>query len=413
MRFGEGPSNHGLVGRLVGLGLALALPVGAAEPRRITLEEALALAEASPAARALTAELERAATELRRAGLWPNPEASVSRERTGDSTDEFALLSLPIPLSGRLGLEKDASRRGLEAAEQRTRQERLRLRMRVRDAFVDLRAAQERVAVLDEGFARLARLVEILKARESEGESSGFDRMRAEREGAEVESELLHARGRLDRARASLAGVLGLSSTEILAEGELGPRGGFPSLEQVQRVVAGRGDLEALVAEAARSERLADAAARRAVPEPAIVAGVKRTTVGPADASGPVIGVSFSIPLFDHGQGDRAAARAEADLLRARHRSAEVEALAEAEAALAEANRRREAETAYAAAPDPEGLVRIAQAAYEEGEMRILELLDAYRTALATRLRTIDLRAEARRAEATLNRAAGAELVVP
>jgi len=39
--------------------------------------------------------------------------------------------------------------------------------------------------------------------------------------------------------------------------------------------------------------------------------------------------------------------------------------------------------------------------------MTILELLDAYRTALAFRLRMAELRVEARRAEATLVRAAG------
>jgi outer membrane protein TolC len=43
--------------------------------------------------------------------------------------------------------------------------------------------------------------------------------------------------------------------------------------------------------------------------------------------------------------------------------------------------------------------------------MRILELLDAYRTALEVRLKTIDLHAAARRAEAALGRTVGSEVV--
>jgi outer membrane protein TolC len=41
--------------------------------------------------------------------------------------------------------------------------------------------------------------------------------------------------------------------------------------------------------------------------------------------------------------------------------------------------------------------------------MRILELLDAYRTALAARVRMIELRAEARRADLAVDVATGVE----
>jgi cobalt-zinc-cadmium efflux system outer membrane protein len=396
---------------LVALALGVTLPLDAAEPRRITLEEALRLAEASPAAKALAAELARARAEVRGAGLWPNPEVSLSRESTGDGRDEFALLSQPIPLSGRLGLERSAAGHGLEAAERRTRQGRVELRMRVRDAFFELLGVQERTAALESGRTRLSELVRVLEAREREGESSGFDRMRAERERADVESELFVARGRLDRARASFASLLALPTAEALAEGSLAHAAELPGLDEVRRLVGSRGDLEALVAEAERADRLAAAAGRRAIPEPALTAGFKRTTLGALSDSGPVFGLSLTIPLFDRGQGGRAVAHAEAELLLTRHASARIEALGEAEAALAEASRRREAEKAYAAGSDPDGLVRIATAAYEEGEMRILELLDAHRTALAARLKRIDLLEDARRAEAALNRAVGSELV--
>jgi outer membrane protein TolC len=172
-----------------------------------------------------------------------------------------------------------------------------------------------------------------------------------------------------------------------------------------------RGDLLSLEAQADRADLLARAARRRAVPEPSITIGRKGTEEGGSEDTGPQLGLAFSIPLFDRGQGARGVATAEAALLRARCEALDRQAGAEAEAAYAEAVARREAERRYAAAGDPHELITIARAAYEGGEMRIFELLDAYRTALAVRLRMLELRAAARKAEVALGRVMGAEVL--
>ena len=52
-------------------------------------------------------------------------------------------------------------------------------------------------------------------------------------------------------------------------------------------------------------------------------------------------------------------------------------------------------------------LVQIAEVAYREGEVGILELLDAVRTASRARMRSIDLRLDARLAQIALERAVG------
>ena len=54
-----------------------------------------------------------------------------------------------------------------------------------------------------------------------------------------------------------------------------------------------------------------------------------------------------------------------------------------------------------------EELVQIAVVAYREGEVGILELLDAARTASRARTRSIDLRLDARLAQIALERAVG------
>ncbi|HEV8335697.1 MAG TPA: TolC family protein [Candidatus Polarisedimenticolia bacterium] len=375
------------------------------------MEEALRLSDKSPVAASLGLEVDRAQAEVRASGLWPNPEVFVSREEALGTVDRFATLALPLPLTGRLSLERSAARSALKATEARTRLARVRLvRARVREAFLELLVSQARSSSLATGFSRLSELVEVLRAREKEGEASGFDRMRAERERAEFQADLLESQGQVVRPRAELAALVGLPSESLVAEGNVETAPSLPSLEEARVAVATRGDLLALDAETERTDYLARAARRRAIPEPSLTLGAKTTEVANEADTGSVAAISIPIPLFDHGQGSRAIARAEGALLRSQREALSRQALAEAEAALAQAAARREAAESYAAA-DADELIRIARAAYDVGEMRILELLDAYRTAIHVSLRTIDLYGEARRAEIELDRALGAEVV--
>ena len=385
----------------------------AAEAHEITLEEALHRAEeASPAGQEIARAVERARAEIGASGLWPNPEIALVREDSAGVVERFANLSQTFPLTGRLSLERDAARRGAAAAEARARQERATLRARVRLSFTDLLAAQDRAAGIERGRARLADLVETLRAREQVGESSGFDRMRAERELADLEADQAEAEGRLAGAAAALAGLLALSSEGLRASGSLTTGPPLPAREALERLAAARGDIAALDAEAEQADLRARAARRRVVPDASVTVGTKDTDVGTDEDRGPVLGIGFSLPVFDRGQGARGVATAEAALLRARRAGLARLAAAGIEAAHAEALARRSAEERYGAHGDPEDLVRIARAAYEAGSMRILELLDAYRTELAVRLRSLDLHAEARRAEASLGAALGTDLPI-
>jgi outer membrane protein TolC len=63
----------------------------------------------------------------------------------------------------------------------------------VRAAFYDVVAAQEREKVIRANLDRLAEITRILSEREKQGEGSTYDRLRAERERAEIETELLTA----------------------------------------------------------------------------------------------------------------------------------------------------------------------------------------------------------------------------
>jgi cobalt-zinc-cadmium efflux system outer membrane protein len=343
--------------------------------------------------------------------LWPNPDLSLTREESLGSTERFATLSFPLVLSGRLGQERKAAESAVRAEEERVTLARsAEIRAGARNAFNDLLAAQERTAVLEEGAADLRQLAEALRQRERLGESSGFDRLRAERELADVESEARVSRGELLAARAGLASRLAIEGEELAAVGSLSGAARLPGHDEVRSIALRRGDVRALAAEAEAADLRASSSRRRGIPEPSLTLGAKSTTEGGESDTGPVVGLGFAIPIWDRGQGGFSIATAEAAALRAREAALARQAVAEAEAALAEAAARQEAATAYRSAGDPAELVRITRAAYDAGEMRILEVLDAYRAALGSRLRTIELEAAARRAEVSLERALGTEV---
>jgi cobalt-zinc-cadmium efflux system outer membrane protein len=393
------------------LTLLLVPSIMAAEKTRpLTIQEALRLAETmAPASRAIDLQVARAREQVRASGLWPNPELFLSREESAGTVERFSNLSQALPLWGRLGLERSAARSGFDAALASAGQERIILRARVREAFITLLLSQEQARWLESGRDRLTEIVEILRAREQQGESSGFDLLRAERALAEVEADRHESRGMLGAARAVLGAFVGLPTENLEALGSLAAAGPLPSLEEVRGLAAARGDLRALDAEAAQADGLSRAAKRRLVPEPTLTAGTKTSEGGVPDATGPVVALAFSLPLFDRAQSARVA-QADAEVVRARREALALQVGAEVKAAHARAAARRDAEAAYLGAADPDSLVRIARAAYEAGEMKIFELLDAYRTALDVRLRAVALQGEARRAEVALDQALGREM---
>ena len=114
----------------------------------------------------------------------------------------------------------------------------------------------------------------------------------------------------------------------------------------------------------------------------------------------------MSVPLFD--AGGREAARWTAERARVEAERASIESSIRSEIVGASkccrCGRPRFHRNRKAPAKNS---TQIAEVAYREGEVGILELLDAVRTASRARIRTIDLRLEARLAQIALERAVG------
>jgi outer membrane protein TolC len=179
----------------------------------------------------------------------------------------------------------------------------------------------------------------------------------------------------------------------------------------IDQALANRGDLRAADLSIARFEAERTAATRLQIPTPTLTGGLKRSDLAGTTSSGYQVSVDLSIPLFNRGQAATALATAQKARAQAEHESWRLQIEAEVGAAYNVATIYHDRLTRYreAAASIAEPLAQIGRVGYEEGELSILELLDAERQALDARLRILDLAAAARRAAIELDRAIGRE----
>jgi len=352
----------------------------------------------------------RAATEVtRREQLarlaYPNPGVMYSREGAGFT--EFLQVEQLLPI---FGTRDTLSRAGVAAtaAAEAERDARLWiLRADAIGAVARLAAEQARLEAAQAQVREVERLIEILRIREREGEGARFDRLRAEQELREARQLVTSVAVAISDARATLSAMLppGITVTRV-ATGPTAQQAVAPVETLMTRATTTRAELRALQRSTERTALESDAAHRARLPAPTLFGGLKWADGDSGRERGGVFGITVSVPLFD--TGGREAARWSAERARIEAERASIQLQIRSEIV-------RASETLVlrqaAASADPETaadeLTRIAEVAYREGEVGILELLDAVRTASRARARSIDLRLEARLAQIALERAVG------
>lgn len=379
---------------------------------QLTEEDAVQRAMARPEVRDLfEGEVDVARADSARAGLWPNPVLSYSREATrggSGSTDDVALLTQAFDLSGRRGLRADAAERRLEAALARGASGRFALEVEVRARFHGLLAAERRVAAAVHALRQTDALATAVGRRQAAGDASGYDRGRLERERASFAARAAVEEAGLSRARARLGGLLG-DLAAIAVTGELLPSGTPPELDGLVGRISTRPDLRALAEEAEAGALEARAGGRGWIPEVTLSGGYKGTSTQDERPTGFALGVAVPFPLFDRAQDERLRGQGRARAARARlalgtdAATAEVRGLHAEASALAEAARRFRADALETA----RRLITTADAAYRGGEVGILELVDAHRGGLDAELQALELELAARRARLDLDLATG------
>ncbi len=337
--------------------------------------------------------------------VWSNPSIAYAHE--GADNTEFFLVEQFLPIFGSRGALLRAGAAAADAAEAERDGRLWQVRAEAQTVVARLLAEQERLEASAVTTREVERIVSLLRIRETEGEGSRFDRLRAEQELAEARQISLDAAASAADARAAIVGVLTNAPRLGRVVGTLYVDRAIPSVDLlIERALATRGELRALRAASERFGLEAEAARRAKLPAPTVLGGVKRTDVVRRESGG-VFGVNVVLPLFDSGRREAARWLAERDRTEAERGLATQIIRAQVTAAAEVLGLRQDAMRAADALSAAGDLAQIAEVAYAEGEAGILELLDAHRTAARARLRTIDMALAARLAQIALERAVG------
>ena len=364
---------------------------------RLSLQEAVDSALQSRAS--LKAEQERvyeAEGVRKQATLLPNPEFQFQNEnlRPGQTysrdVDTLAMINQPLDVLGKRKQRIALAADGVNRAQADYEMARWRVIERVKLAYWNARGLQEVREVLWNSVGSFQKIVNYHAAQLSVGAIAEQDvlRVRLESERLSINADL--AALDASRARADLMREMGETefTDYVLSEPLDGNRQVTPlAIEQVlaQRVEikAARAALE----QARTNAKLQDVSAR---PDLNLTYGFKRTQL-PDALSGvntAIFSVRITLPSTDKNQGNRMAAEAEIrrqqDLLAA----AAAEVRADYYSALQEYEMRR---SEFLTALQPlrehaETISQIASAAYAEGGVDLLRLLDAERARLDAEL---------------------------
>jgi len=371
--------------------------------------------EENQRARALGARSGSVQAEMNLRTLPPLPVVSYSREDAAGSKEDYLVIEQQVPLSGRLGLLRQAGDAALNAQKEQSNYALHQLHSELRLAFVELLHAQHREAAIQKSLIELQELVRVLRDREREGEGSAFDRLRAERELAEVQADLISAKALMVRSQTQVASFLapGTESHTIAAQGQLDTDRALPDLVTlVSRALEVRGDYKAQEQQLQQLAWERRAAERLRIPEPVVSAGIKRVATAPLTDTGHIFSVSLPLPFFNRSRREASVANANFTRTQAEKQALQQQIASEVKAAYEATEQRRRMAQEYRRQVGEKNieLTRVARIAYQEGEHRILELLDAFRVKLSSDLRALDLVAVARQAEIELERAVGEEV---
>jgi cobalt-zinc-cadmium efflux system outer membrane protein len=373
-------------------------------PNVLTEDDAVRIAQASQSVVALSAaQLDLARSAVERERRWPNPTLDYTREAAGE-TEQFLTLSQSFDFSGRRAMRRRAAELRVEATQQEVAGQELDLARIVRSEFSRAANQQDLVRALTEWSNRIGAAAETAARLQAGGEVSGYDRRRLERERIGAEARLAAERGALIAAQRRLAGLLGVEQLDgVTLQRPTPPT--IPADAELTARIEQRPDVLAIARRIEAATLDAQTAQRWRVPLFDLTAGMKNSS---AD-SGAILGAGVSLPIFNRNQDELLRANAELAILNAQRTLLVARTRGEVSGLAAEARELRNAVRLFReeALPTSNRLTATAEAAYRGGEVGILELLDAYRTALDAEIEAAELEQRAREAEIDLTRALG------
>ena len=382
----------------------VAVPTAAGQPTVVTEAEFLAAVdEDHPALAALRMDVGVARAEGLAASALADPELGAVREDPeGDGEQLDLTVAWRPPRPGRR-LAVTAAEHRVAAAEARLESERLALHVALHEVYAAWAVAGERRDRLAGRAARIAELARREAARAERGEVSGLQARRLALAAAEAASRLALAEADAEAARATVRGWMpALPNNAIPKLPALVPRPAvLPAAHP--RLIALEQDLAAA--------RLSRRAAERVVLWPELVAGWQRQDFDAGSVEGPILGLSWPLPLLDRNRAERSLAASREVTAEARLQVADQRLEADRTGALAAYGRlEAAAREACEATADNASMDAAAVAAFEQGEASVTDLLETLRSAVDAESAALDLHSAALAAFRRLEDLAGRPL---
>lgn len=381
--------------------------------RRLTLAEALqGFSENSLALSIVRSESEEAGWMARQLRAYANPAFSLVREDLGHSGEDYwettAGIVQRVEWPGQTSARTRVADHAIGAAAARLRADSILLAFEVREAYVRAWFAEQAEEAVGMATEVIRTVAEAAAHRLEAGDISDYEARRLRLERGRAERELADRGLRARSARRSLAALI----TAETGTGEVGPAAAIEGLppvvtaDQASEALAGRPDLEAAQRDLDAARARSAVASTEWVPDPTLSLGYKDQADG---FSGAAMTLNLPLPLFDRGAGTRQGAVARESTAAYRldlsWSLAEIDLRSTLDRYVSARTRLDIGGDALLA--DAEALLATATTAYAEGEMTLLELLDAAGTFRDARLSALSLRSAAWIAYYDLLRAMG------
>jgi cobalt-zinc-cadmium efflux system outer membrane protein len=377
---------------------------------RLTLDQAQQLAaQRSLELSAARHEVDAANGGVRQAGARRNPELTATVEDMRSATrTTTATLGFPLELGGKRAARMTAAERARDVLAAQLANVRAKVRAEVAADYFAVVAAQERVELAQDSARLAAQAADVVSRRVVAGKVSPVDATRARVDAANARLELIEARATLDSARHTLAALWGdLQPRFERVDGSQNDVPSRPPMGELLReldaspsIVASRLEIDARTAQV-------DVERSKAVPDVVVSVGARRDDeLGLTQA---VVGVTIPLSLFDRNQGATHQASRLADKARDDYQATRVRVLSELDQA---STQLATAQASLAVLRDT--VLPAAQQAYdasttgfEAGKFGFLDVIDAQRSLLQARARTLNTLVSAWQAATAIDRLLG------
>jgi len=413
---------RGLVPCIVSIALAASAAPAAAQTQKLqtlTLERALEFAlQRNPELATATWEEQATEAAVEQAGVLPNPELELTgdnlgNERKRDAGDQTASLQISqlIELGGKRARRVRLAQTARDVAAWEFRLKRAEIVARVKQAFFDQLAWQQRIALAEDSVRLADQVTATVGKRVQAGKVSPVEEIKAQlaRSGATVERE--QARRELAAARARLGALVALPGQDLgEVQGDLETLEPLPDFETLSASAQTNADLGRWASEVERRRAGVDVEQAKAVPDVTLKGGVARFSTFNDNAY--MLGLSIPLPVFDRNRGAILESHRRLDKARDEQRSAQLRLRAE----LSEAYERAQAVAMElrllreSILPGSRSAFDAATKGYELGKFGILDVLDAQRALFQARTQYLRALAEYRRSASEIERLSGTAL---